>query len=547
MPWGSGNSVSPKNLNRLSLTPEHGPIGVHAASAFSDGLHNDFGFVELMPRGRLVHLFVRSTSHTARGTLGMRKSENFGRTWTAPTNVGSDGTTVAWSIGGGLGYDGRLIATYAMPDSSKVVCTMSDDNGDSWSASQQVLTAGAGRAVAAYGRMIRAGTNYLIQPYYDQPSAGGAGQYISGLLASADNGASWSTIGPIFDSTNSHRLSETAVAYLGGSALLAIARDDAGTPFRQYYSADLGTTWTSQGTVGWGDGNHIAPWTEVVTGDTGEPLVVCHYTNSSTGYGKFIMGSAASLSAGTSGWYANSMQTTLIAHYPTAVYPYSRPYGLLVEAQESGEAIPLTTTLYYSRTTLQPSIPSRPRYFGGDLYIDGSVNVGNGVALTGGGFLIAPDGSAQLPTLSYRSEQSLGLYRSAASTIAQSYGTFTAPSVVASTVSTPALRGVGAADTWYDQRGTGTHDFGVYVGNVSGGQNGVFVGSYTSSDVFFGANGAGTFIKLLANGNGTVTKLVASYQSATALPSAVSGQGYIYANSAGSLFTVDGSGNSRLI
>lgn len=131
----------------------------------------------------------------------------------------------------------------------------SEDGGASWGNRVQVTIDAALTTFSFYGALIKVGNRYY-QPYYGYD---GVSTYKIKALYSDDDGATWND-GPTIYSGASQYV-ECSVANLGGGALLAIARDNAGGAMRQFKSSDGGATWNDDGDTNMGTaGDAALPW-----------------------------------------------------------------------------------------------------------------------------------------------------------------------------------------------------------------------------------------------------------------------------------------------
>lgn len=148
-----------------------------------------------------------------------------------------------------------------------------------------------------------------------------------------------------------------------------------------------------------------ACWTDISGVDgfnigSGSAALIKHFSASAQSVGVHITTTAQNVLV--QGVYALSGTTTLILDDGAGYTPASN-----ITASGAGASV--------------------PAYFRSGVNVDrlGNVPTMDGIVITGG--------SASVPGVAFGSEISLGLYRSANSTIAQSYGTFTAPTLNATT------------------------------------------------------------------------------------------------------------------
>jgi hypothetical protein len=176
------------------------------------------------------------------------------------------------------------------------------------------------------------------------------------VVASTDGGKTW---GPLItvgtDASTHYGYTETSIAYLGGSTVLAISRNNLTTALAQFLSTDNGNTWTSQGLTTFDSYTHGAPVLVPFTDASGFQKVTL-YANRYTGGQQVqaITGFASNLIAGPSGWDASTFTNIGVfsggGGYAAVVQPYGAPYGLSFYTSEESASV---ADIVFFRTPLQ--------------------------------------------------------------------------------------------------------------------------------------------------------------------------------------------------
>jgi hypothetical protein len=316
------------------------PFGAAVAAAYSDGMHNDFGQLFRMASGKIVHLFIRSTGHAVPGTVAMRTSTDNGTTWNQVNQVGSD-VDVTAQVGGGVGFNNRLMAFYTRQATEGIHYLFSDDEGATWSFPVLMFPATPGQIVVANG-LTRTGSRTLLLSFYNQPLVP-PGTYTVSVSESDNNGVSWGDPATVVSITGAERYTESAVSWIGGKQVLCWIRDDraTGQPLRQFSSSDGGRTWMDMGYVPFDApaSNHISPASSLWVTPNGRVMVGLSWTNSDTVHVKVITADALAVFANVTGWATGTVIDVGAGHYASHITSnFSLPVLLLVFSKEVGAA-----------------------------------------------------------------------------------------------------------------------------------------------------------------------------------------------------------------
>jgi hypothetical protein len=165
--------------------------------------------------------------------------------WGAYSDVYDDASYDSRNVGGGT-IDGDIYLFFARYDDGGVGWVdlgyiKSTDDGATWGSYTTVTVDVALTGFSPYGSIVRVGSTYY-QPYYGN---NGAGTFKIKLLESTDGGDTWSDSSTIYSGATAY--TECCIAYLSGTNMVALARQDAGGVLRQFQSGDSGQTWANTG------------------------------------------------------------------------------------------------------------------------------------------------------------------------------------------------------------------------------------------------------------------------------------------------------------
>ncbi len=303
-----------------------------AASTISNSKYNAFGIMGQLLSGDLVTVYREGTSHLSdAGVIKMRTSTDQGRTWGSATTIASEAGVDLRNVGGGVTSTGRIVVFYGRYDYTGVAWLnqgyiYSDDDGATWSTYTAVSHA-SDTSFSFYGQMIQIGADTLLQGWYGDDGT----NYKQRVVLSTDNGATWGSAIVVANSTTVH-YQEGGLAYLGGSHIVALMRDGAGTTFRQALSTDNGASWSSQGTTSFDSWSTPSPPSLVAyRNPNGKREVACYYTNRTALKTRVVYATADSLIAGTAGWSTYTDLTTPAdadSGYAAVCHPLGSPSGV---------------------------------------------------------------------------------------------------------------------------------------------------------------------------------------------------------------------------
>ena len=332
-----------------------------------------FGVTSRSPKtGLYVHITRVGNSHLGNeGKIVMYTSPD-GITWTyksTPVNSAVDDR-----MGGG-GYDstGRLFIHWNNYDGASKynAVIFSDDDGETWTAEDQILVFGAGETGTTFGSLIELEDGTLIMSGYWLL----AGVYSLGFFKSIDAGLNW-TRHDIITTGATYTYSEGSFLYLGNNQILVVCRKSlsgANTTYHQFLSIDNGATWTNQGDTTfetWGvtSGRERPPYIAMMD-YLGTKIVACYYVVTDRQKFRVVYGLATdALSLGVDMW--KGYGTELLTGWDNISFGvWDAPAKDIVNAQEAGtdyayarsNQITLTIgnklTLKYTLTRVSGAIP----------------------------------------------------------------------------------------------------------------------------------------------------------------------------------------------
>lgn len=304
-----------------------------AATTIANGRYNAFALYDVLADGTHITIYRDGTSHVGdEGVLKMRTSTDEGGSWSSATTIASEGGVDLRNVAGGITPTGRIVVFYGRYDYTGAAWLnqgyiYSDDQGATWT-SYATVSHGSDTSFSPYGPLIEAGADTLLATWYGDDGT----NFRSRVIASTDDGATWGTAVVIASSTSVH-YSETTIAYLGGSYVIAILRTDNGSTFSQAISSDNGASWSVTGTVSFDTWSTPSPgWLNVYTLGDGVHRVVCYYANRTDLKLRAVYATAAGLiGSGVSAW-GNRTDLATLTHadsgYPASQHPLGAPVGV---------------------------------------------------------------------------------------------------------------------------------------------------------------------------------------------------------------------------
>jgi hypothetical protein len=208
-----------------------------------------FPAAELLRNGDVVVVYYDSPDHVSQaGRIAMVRSRDHGRTWSAPTVV-IDGSRDERDPNIVETARGTWLVSYFQADAGRrpsslgVFVIRSEDGGRTWSAPIEVGTTLDGAATSA--KIVRLDDGDLLLPLYGA-SAGATGASAT-VVRSSDDGRTWSSDSETIIAAAMPGVSfvEPAVVSLGRGRLLAMIGSEGGEgAAHESYSLDNGRTWS---------------------------------------------------------------------------------------------------------------------------------------------------------------------------------------------------------------------------------------------------------------------------------------------------------------
>lgn len=208
--------------------------------------------------GVAVMAYYKSSAHAASdGALHIRFSDDYGATWTdEDTDLDGDPVTgfpmnppdCAEGQDGNephlyLAPNGNLVlhmwrAAWSPEDFDGSYQSVSTDGGLTWSEAAPTVIAGVTDASRTFTTDDHFVVDGVIYAAFTQKLSGNISMC---FMKSTDNGANWTMIGTISDSSLAN---EAGVEYLGDSRIIAILRGNSNDKSFRSFSEDMGETWS---------------------------------------------------------------------------------------------------------------------------------------------------------------------------------------------------------------------------------------------------------------------------------------------------------------
>lgn len=221
----------------------------------NNGKYNGFGLLMDTGNGTANYIYRESVTHFGATGRTVRLPYSFAtESWSAPVTVFDAVTNDTSGIGGGVIGTNIYVFTSQLHTNTGLKFTVgylvADTTAYNWSGWNELTLTGLVAMAHFYGPLFTAPlspTPWHFQTFYTL--AGGTNQV--GMIASTNNGAAWFQMPTVISSTIS-QYTETCGAWLGGSNLVLLSRNEDDTYLSRVDSADLGQTWSAPISTGQG-------------------------------------------------------------------------------------------------------------------------------------------------------------------------------------------------------------------------------------------------------------------------------------------------------
>ncbi len=231
-----------------TVVTEGAPLVNPAArlTVLADGKNNGCPSLIKLPSGRLLTVYRVGDGHIGvDGVIVLRTSDDLGHSWSDAVTIYNDPTYDARDCSVRQLSDGRLALTFFLhngTDPTGLRVMFSSDEGVTWGTPVSMGTPFDLWAAVTDG-IVELDNGDLVVAVYGINAADTHQRAV--LLASTDDGATWSTRGTIAGDGGTRHYQEPGLVLLADGTLYSVIRSTAGGDYYYATSADDGATWSA--------------------------------------------------------------------------------------------------------------------------------------------------------------------------------------------------------------------------------------------------------------------------------------------------------------